>query len=42
MTNQATILERIETASWDRLFRVYDAIKLGIPMKTVFEKIEFL
>ena len=37
-TNQDIILDKIQHASSDRLFRVYDAIKLGIPMKTIFEK----
>ncbi len=40
ITNQNTILESLANASWDRLFHVYDAIKLGIPMKTIKEKTE--
>ncbi len=38
LTNQAEILKRLENPSWDRLFRVYDAIKIGIPFKTIKEK----
>lgn len=38
LTDQAAILHSLENASWNRLFHVYDAIKLGIPFKTIFEK----
>jgi carbamoyl-phosphate synthase large subunit len=38
LTDQAAILYSIENASWNRLFHVYDAIKLGIPFKTIHEK----
>ena len=38
LTNQEAILHSLENASWNRLFHVYDAIKLGIPFKTIFEK----
>ena len=38
LTNQDQILHSLENASWNRLFHVYDAIKLGIPFKTIFEK----
>ncbi|MGB0932946.1 MAG: carbamoyl-phosphate synthase large subunit [Lishizhenia sp.] len=38
VTNQDTILHSLENPSWNRLFHVYDAIKLGIPFKTIFEK----
>jgi carbamoyl-phosphate synthase large subunit len=38
LTNQDTILHSLENPSWNRLFHVYDAIKLGIPFKTIFEK----
>ncbi len=38
LTNQSEILHSLENASWNRLFHVYDAIKLGIPFKTIFEK----
>ncbi|MCX6181987.1 MAG: carbamoyl-phosphate synthase large subunit [Bacteroidetes bacterium] len=36
--NQDTILHSLEHPSWNRLFHVYDAFKLGIPMKTIYEK----
>jgi carbamoyl-phosphate synthase large subunit len=36
--NQDTILHSLEHPSWNRLFHVYDAFKLGIPMKTVYDK----
>ena len=38
LTDQAEILYSLEHASWNRLFHVYDAIKLGIPFKTIQEK----
>ena len=38
LTNQDEILESLEHPSWNRLFHVYDAIKLGIPFKTIKEK----
>ena len=38
LTNQNEILHSLEHASWNRLFHIYDAIKLGIPFKTIFEK----
>ncbi len=38
LTDQAEILHSLENASWNRLFHVYDAIKLGIPFKTIQEK----
>jgi carbamoyl-phosphate synthase large subunit len=38
LTNQAEILHSLENPSWNRLFHVYDAIKLGIPFKTIVEK----
>ncbi|MFA5575597.1 MAG: carbamoyl-phosphate synthase large subunit [Brumimicrobium sp.] len=38
VTNQNQILESLEFPSWDRLFHIYDAIKLGIPFKTIQEK----
>lgn len=38
MTNQEAILHSLENPSWNRLFHVYDAIKLGIPFKTIVEK----
>ncbi|WP_027419913.1 carbamoyl-phosphate synthase large subunit [Crocinitomix catalasitica] len=36
--DQNKILESLEFPSWDRLFHIYDAIKLGIPFKTIREK----
>ncbi len=38
LTNQKEILHSLEFASWNRLFHIYDAIKLGIPFKTIVEK----
>lgn len=38
LTNQNDILESLEHPSWNRLFHIYDAIKLGIPFKTIVEK----
>lgn len=38
LTNQEAILHSLENPSWNRLFHVYDAIKLGIPFKTIVEK----
>jgi len=38
LTNQDAILKSLENPSWDRLFHVYDAIKMGIPFKTIFDK----
>ncbi|MFT5337702.1 MAG: carbamoyl-phosphate synthase large subunit [Sphingobacteriales bacterium] len=38
LTNQDEILKSLESPSWNRLFHLYDAMKLGIPMKTIFEK----
>jgi carbamoyl-phosphate synthase large subunit len=29
------MLQGIKNASWDRIFRIYDALKLGVPMKTI-------
>lgn len=36
--DQSRILESLEHPSWDRIFHIYDAIKLGIPFKTIHEK----
>ena len=38
LTNQDEILHSLENASWNRLFHIYDAIKLGIPFKKIVEK----
>jgi carbamoyl-phosphate synthase large subunit len=34
-TNQEKILDKLQHPSWDRIFRIYDAFKLGIPMRTI-------
>lgn len=38
LTNQQEILQSLSHPSWNRLFHIYDAIKLGIPFKTIVEK----
>ena len=38
LTDQNKILASLEFPSWDRLFHIYDAIKLGIPFKTIKDK----
>ena len=38
LTDQNRILESLEHPSYDRLFHIYDAMKLGIPFKTIQEK----
>lgn len=38
LTDQATILDSLANPSWNRLFHIYDALKLGISLKTI-EKI---
>ena len=38
LTDQNKILHSLEFPSADRLFHIYDAIKLGIPFKTIKEK----
>lgn len=35
LTKQADLLHSLEHPSWNRLFHVYDAMKLGISMKTI-------
>ncbi|MDH5608150.1 MAG: carbamoyl-phosphate synthase large subunit [Cyclobacteriaceae bacterium] len=35
LKNQADILESLEHPSWNRLFHIYDAFKLGIPFKKI-------
>jgi carbamoyl-phosphate synthase large subunit len=35
LKKQDEILYSLENPSWNRLFHIYDALKLGIPMKTV-------
>lgn len=38
LTDQQTVLESLAHPSWNRLFHIYDAIKMGIPFKTIMEK----
>ncbi len=35
LKDQATILESLEHPSWNRLFHIYDAFKIGISFKTI-------
>ena len=35
LTNQAEILHSLENPSWNRLFHIYDAFKLGVQFKTI-------
>ena len=35
VTDQQKILESLKNPTWNRLFHIYDAFKLGIPLKTV-------
>lgn len=35
LTDQKAILESLENPTWNRLFHIYDAFKLGIPFKTI-------
>ena len=37
LTDQDTILHKLEHASSDRLFVLYDAIQMGIPLRTIFD-----
>lgn len=43
ITNQAELLQALERPSWNRLFMIYDAMKLGISIKTIqkLTKIDF-
>ncbi len=38
LRDQNAILHSLENPSWNRLFHIYDANKLGIPFKTIKEK----
>ena len=38
LRDQDAIMQSSSHPSWNRLFHLYDAIKLGIPMKTIFER----
>lgn len=35
LTNQEQLLDSLKNPSWNRLFHIYDAFKLGIPFKTI-------
>ena len=35
LTDQTAILESLKNPSWNRLFHIYDAFKMGIPFKTI-------
>src|SRR5690554_6381819 len=37
MTDQDAILHSLSNPSWNRLFHLYDAIKLGIPLSTIYK-----
>jgi carbamoyl-phosphate synthase large subunit len=36
-TDKNAILDALKNASGDRLFRIYDAFQMGIPLKTIYE-----
>jgi len=38
LKDQDAIIKSLERPSWNRLFHIYDAIKLGIPFKTIYDK----
>ena len=38
LRDQGQLLESLQHASWNRLFHIYDALKLGIPIQRVQEK----
>ena len=37
LKNQEQILHSLKNPSWNRLFHLYDAIKLGIPLSTIYK-----
>ncbi|GGH76678.1 carbamoyl-phosphate synthase large subunit [Phaeocystidibacter marisrubri] len=37
LSNQETILHKLEYASWDRVFVLYDAMQMGIPLRRIHE-----
>ena len=37
LRNQEQILDKLRHPSYDRVFRIYDAIKLGIPLRRIYE-----
>ncbi|MFS4483198.1 carbamoyl-phosphate synthase large subunit [Hyunsoonleella sp. 2307UL5-6] len=36
-TNYDEVIDKLTHASWDRVFTIYDAIKMGIPLSRIFE-----
>ena len=36
-TDYDTIMSKLSVASWDRVFVIYDAIQIGIPLKRIYE-----
>ncbi|TBN04768.1 carbamoyl-phosphate synthase large subunit [Hyunsoonleella flava] len=36
-TNYDEVIDKLTNASWDRVFTIYDAIKMGIPLSRIFE-----
>jgi len=36
-TNYEVVLDKLENPSWDRVFVIYDAIQMGIPLSTIHE-----
>lgn len=36
-TDQNMVLEALEKASWNRVFMIYDAIQMGIPLKRIYD-----
>jgi len=37
LKNREEILKSLENPSWNRLFHIYDAFKMGMPMKTIMD-----
>ena len=37
ITNYDTIIQKLQYASWDRVFVIYDAIQMGIPLRRIHE-----
>jgi carbamoyl-phosphate synthase large subunit len=37
LTNQDVVLEKLAHPSWDRIFVIYDALQLGIPLRKIHE-----
>ncbi|MGB0868574.1 MAG: carbamoyl-phosphate synthase large subunit [Flavobacteriales bacterium] len=36
-TDQDKVIDALTNASWDRVFRIYDAIRMGLPMRKIHE-----